>query len=181
MEDIKEDDLLSATEFLDSFGAGIEVHDEVSQKKVSELESSDTESHFNLGIAYKEMGLFDDAIKEFDKASQDPSRLIDCITLKGQCQSESGLVDDALESLKSGLSQSHLSPEACMTLNFELGQVYQKKGQLLEALEVYQLVAEKDSFFRNVSELIKALRQELGLSDSEDEGPQGDRDRVSYI
>lgn len=181
IEDIKDDDLLSATEFLDSFGAGIEVHDEVSQKKVSELESSDTESHFNLGIAYKEMGLFDDAIKEFDKASQDPSRLIDCITLKGQCQSESGLVDDALESFKSGLSQSHLSPEACMTLNFELGQVYQKKGQLLEALEVYQLVAEKDSFFRNVSELIKALRQELGLSDSEDEGPQGDRDRVSYI
>jgi hypothetical protein len=68
-----------------------------------------------------------------------------------------------------------------MTLNFELGQLHQQKGQPLEALEVYQLVAEKDSFFRNVSEIIKALRQELGLADSEDEGPQGDRDRVSYI
>jgi hypothetical protein len=68
-----------------------------------------------------------------------------------------------------------------MGLNFELGMLYRSNGQPLEALEAFQLVAAKDSFFRNVSELIKNLRLELGLGDSDDDGPQGDRDRVSYI
>ena len=181
MAEIRDDDLLATTDFLDSFDADSSVDEELAQKTVSELDSADTESHFNLGIAYKEMGLYDDAIAEFEKASKDPSRLVDCITLTGQCQSESGATESALETFKQGLAMQDLNDESRMGLNFELGMLYQMNGQLLEALEVFQLVAEKDSFFRNVSDLIKSLRRELGLGDSDDDGPQGDRDRVSYV
>ena len=107
--------------------------------------------------------------------------MVDCITLTGQCQSESGATDLALETFKQGLAMQNLNDESRMGLNFELGTLYRMNGQLLEALEAFQLVAEKDSFFRNVSDLIKSLRRELGLGDSDDDGPQGDRDRVSYV
>lgn len=180
--DIKDDDLLAATDFLDSFGADSEVEDELSQKTVSELDSADTESHFNLGIAYKEMGLYDDAIAEFEKASHAPARVVDCITLTGQCYMEAGDNEAALNAFKKGLSEESLTDESRMTLNFEMGMLHQMNGQLLEALDFFQAVAEKDSFFRDVSELIKNLRKELGLDDSDDDdGPQGNRDRVSYV
>ncbi len=181
MTDLRDDDLFAATDLLDSFGADSKVDEELTQNTVSELDSADTESHFNLGIAYKEMGLYDDAIAEFEKASHDPSRAIDCVTLIGQCHSESGATELAMEIFKQGLALDNLSDEGRMTLNFELGMLYQMNGQLLEALEAFQLVAERDSFFRNVSELIKNLRRELGLGESDDDGPQGDRDRVSYV
>jgi len=182
MSDIQDDDLLAATDFLDAFGSDTAVDDVLSQKTVSELDSADTESHYNLGIAYKEMGLYDDAIAEFDKASQDPSRTIDCLTLTGQCHLEAGEMDAAMAAFKKGLAHEGLSAEAGMTLNFEIGMLHQMNGQLLEALESFQKVAEKDSFFREVSDLIKNLRRELGLDDSDDDdGPQGNRDRVSYV
>ena len=182
MSDLQDDDLLAATDFLDSFGADTGQEGELSQKTVSELDSEDTESHFNLGIAYKEMGLYDDAIAEFDKASQDPARVVDCITLSGQCHLEAGNTDAAMEAFRAGLQQDGVTAEGLMTLNFELGMVHQLNGQLEEALECFQKVAEKDSFFRDVGDLIKNLRRELNLNHSDDDdGPQGNRDRVSYV
>jgi tetratricopeptide (TPR) repeat protein len=182
MSDLQDDDLLAATDFLDSFGENSATDDELTQKTVSELDSSDTESHYNLGIAYKEMGLYDDAVAEFKKAGSDPVRALDCITLTGQCHMEAGETDAAMTAFKNGLAHESLSDEGRMTLNFELGMLHQMNGQLLEALEFFQLVAEKDSFFRDVAELVKNLRRELGLDDEDDDdGPQGNRDRVSYV
>ena len=87
-----------------------------------------------------------------------------------------------MEAFKSALTHEGLTDEGRMTLNFELGMLHQMNGLLFEALEYFQLVAEKDSFFRDVSELVKNLRRELGLDDdSGDDGPQGDRNRVSYV
>ncbi len=182
MADLHDDELLEATDFLNVLGDNAPSDDVFTQELATEIDSADTESHFNLGIAYKEMGLFEDAIAEFDKASADPGRRIDCLTLTGQCHLEAGETEAALKAFKSGLSQENLNEAGRKTLNFELGLLYQSTGQLLEALESFQLVAEQDSFFRDVGDRIKALRKQLGLDeDSGDDGPQGNRDRVSYV
>ena len=183
MSNLQDEDLLAATTLLDSFGGAAQGNDELSQKLVSELDSADTESHYNLGIAYKEMGLYDDAIAEFSLAAKDDSRNLDCTTLTGQCYVETGETDAAMQAFKSGLAHEGITDEGRMTLNFEVGMLHQSNGQLLDALDYFQLVAEKDSFFRDVSELIKNLRRELGLDDdsNDDGGPQGNRDRVSYV
>ena len=182
MSDLQDDDLLAATNFLDSIGDNAAADDELLQKTVSEIDSSDTESHFNLGIAYKEMGLYDDAIAEFEKAGSASARALDCITLTGQCLVEAGETDAAMDAFKAGLAHEGLSEEGRMSLHFELGMLHQMNGQLLEALEFFQQVAEKDSFFRDVSDLVRNLRRELGLDEKDnDDGPQGNRDRVSYV
>jgi tetratricopeptide (TPR) repeat protein len=182
MADLDEDELFGATDFLDEVVASDEPG-EFTQELATELDSEDTESHYNLGIAYKEMGLFDDAIEEFNKASKDPKRQTDCLTLKGQCQAEAGDIESAEETFKSGLSIDALSGEARMTLHYELGMIYETSGRSLEALESYQVVADKDAFFRDVGEKVDALRKDLGLDGQSDngDGPKGDRDRVSYV
>ncbi|MBW2503848.1 MAG: tetratricopeptide repeat protein [Deltaproteobacteria bacterium] len=156
---------------------------EMTQRLASELDSEDTESHFNLGIAYKEMGLFDDAIREFEHASEDTDRRIDCLTLKGQCYLEQGEFDLAEKDFQDALSQDALNEEARMTIHYELGLLYQQSGRPLDAMEHFRVVAANDLFFRSVGEKLEALRKDLGLRDEDDStnGPQGNRDKVSYL
>ncbi len=50
----------------------------------------DLELHYHLGVGYKEMGLFEYAITEFELASEDPSIRVDCYHLLGKCLEEKG-------------------------------------------------------------------------------------------
>ena len=59
--------------------------------------NKDLELHYHLGIGYKEMGLFDYAITEFELASQDPSMKFDCYIFLKECFKEKA---DAVQSMK---------------------------------------------------------------------------------
>jgi tetratricopeptide (TPR) repeat protein len=150
----------------------------------SQVSSEDFETHYNLGIAYKEMGLLDDAIDQFDKVVSDPQRRIDCLTLKGVCLVQKGAFDQAVSTFKEGLAYEALKDGERISLYYELGLLYVAWGQPLEALDSFQCVADVDPFFRNVDEQIRQLRKELGLDDDNGGSPSGngsDKSRVSYI
>jgi tetratricopeptide (TPR) repeat protein len=182
ISELNDDELLGAADFLGDDSLSSSTGDVLTQELATELDSEDTESHYNLGIAYKEMGLFDDAMAEFDKAFKDPVRQIDCLTLKGQCALEMGDFDLAETTLKQGLGIESLSEEGRVPLHYELGLIYQAAGRSLEALESFQLVADHDLFFRDVGEMVKQLRKELGLDgEQDDDAAQGNRDRISYV
>jgi tetratricopeptide (TPR) repeat protein len=182
ISELNDDELLGAADFLGDDSLSPTLGDELTQELATELDSEDTESHYNLGIAYKEMGLYDDAIAEFDKAFKDPVRQLDCLTLKGQCALEMGEFELAESTLKQGLGIDDLSEEGRVPLHYELGLFYQAAGRPLEALESFQLVADHDLFFRDVGEMVKSLRKELSLDDEQDDGgAQGSRDRISYV
>src|SRR5690606_28324943 len=62
------------------------------KKGVAEnLSSEDYDTHYNLGIAYREMGLLDEAIGEFQLAAKDPAHLVDCCSMLGVSFLEKGL------------------------------------------------------------------------------------------
>jgi tetratricopeptide (TPR) repeat protein len=67
--------------------------DSSSGLKRNELDNEDTESHYSLGLAYREMGLFDEAISEFIVASHSAGRKIDCLILQGICFRELGEIE----------------------------------------------------------------------------------------
>ena len=146
-----------------------------------QIGKEDAESHYNLGIAYKEMGLLDDAIAEFEKAIIHPDRTVDCLTLKGICLSETGKLAEAEEVFLKTLQMSELSPEEQTSLHYELGLVAEKAKRPMDALQQFQTVADTDSFFRDVGEKIRQLRNELGLDGEGGETPSGSKNRVSYL
>ncbi len=150
----------------------------------NQVSAEDFETHYNLGIAYKEMGLLDDAISQFDKVKVDPQRRIDCLTLKGVCLVQKGAFDEAVSTFREGLAYDTLKESERISLYYELGLLYVEWGQPLEALDSFQCVADVDPFFRNVDDQIRQLRKELGLDDDNGGTPSGNssgKSRVSYI
>jgi len=117
----------------------------------------DTDTHFDLGIAYKEMGLLDDAIHEFDLAKGNPQRECISYTMIGLCHVEKGDISEAIAQFKKGLYADQKSDREELGLYFELGAAYELLHDPKEALYYYQKVKKREPKFRNVGEKIKRL------------------------
>lgn len=137
----------------------------------TQLEKEDTETHYNLGIAYKEMGLLDDAIREFKIASADHKIEFDCYNLMGICYVEKEAYKKAIEIFRKGLQLPDISDDEYASMNYELGTAYELSGMTGEALSAYMETSKKNSGFRDVQSKIS----QLGGS------RETKRGRVSYV
>ncbi len=147
-----------------------------------QIAADDMESHYNLGIAYREMGLLDDAVSEFTKAEKDPSRYVDCQTLKGLCYSEKGEFDGAELVFQQALDSPHLEEEQRLSLGYELARLYESAERLEDALSCYQSVMEQDHNYRDIREKIAALQERLGIVSDSDAGMiEESKERISFI
>jgi tetratricopeptide (TPR) repeat protein len=167
---------------LDALRTDADTEKKVFKTDVDEqIAADDMESHYNLGIAYREMGLFEDAIGEFDKALKEPSRYVDCQTLKGLCYIDQGEYDQAEAMFREALASAYLEESQKLNLGYELGQLYQQAQRPEEALESYQQVFAQDSRYRDVAERIAQLKGDLGLLDVEVADDEGSRQRISFL
>ncbi|MCK4620901.1 MAG: tetratricopeptide repeat protein [Desulfuromonadales bacterium] len=147
-----------------------------------QIAADDMESHYNLGIAYREMGLLDDAVSEFTKAEKDTSRYVDCQTLKGLCYSEKGEFDSAELVFQQALDSPHLEEEQRLSLGYELAGLYGSAERLEDALSCYQSVMEQDQNYRDIREKIAALQERLGIVSDSDAGMMEEsKERISFI
>ncbi len=94
-----------------------------------QLSAEDYETHFNLGIAYKEMGLTDEAIGEFQLASKDPARMVECCSMLGLCFLEKGMPQLAVKWYRKGLEAPDIKEVETVGLLYDLGCVYQDTGR----------------------------------------------------
>jgi tetratricopeptide (TPR) repeat protein len=133
-----------------------------------QLDQDDTESHYSLGIAYKEMGLFDDAIAEFQAAARDPRRLADCITLQGICSREKGDLVRAEEFFRAGLGLSDLSAVERLCLTYELALLHELVGQGDRALAAYREIFALNPAFRDTAQKIAQLQCDVDALESAD-------------
>jgi tetratricopeptide (TPR) repeat protein len=136
-----------------------EVLGEFRAKVQEAVRPEDVQTHYDLGIAYKEMGLIDEAIAEFDVAVRHGggTRAADCLTMLGMCELERGSTDAAIERFRSGLELPGLAPDARQALAFELGAVYESIGRTAEALEQYGSIDREDPKYRDVQARIVRL------------------------
>lgn len=166
-DDSKEFDLLDTSEESPVFRTDVD----------DQIAADDMESHYNLGIAYREMGLFDDAISEFDKAQQDPSRFVACQTLKGLCYSDKGDFEKSEEAYKAALSSTSIDENQRMSLHYDLGQLYENSQRPEDALASYQFVADADPHFRDIAEKIAAISK----GGSSSSAAEKNKDRISFL
>ena len=120
------------------------------------VEEEDFQSHYDLGIAYKEMGLLDEAIAEFQKALRGEGRLKASEAL-GLCFFEKGQFTVAETILRRALELPAHGDAERVGLLYWLGRTQEELGKSSEALVSYNRVFAVDITFQDVSQRVKSL------------------------
>lgn len=136
-----------------------EVFGEFRRGLASQVGDEDSDTHYDLGIAYREMGLLDDAISEFKRAMRSREKEVLCHMMIGLCQVEKGLIGEAINQFKTGLYVDGITDRETIALYFELGQAYERLDDHPEALYYYEKVEKRDPDFRDVTERVGKLRE----------------------
>jgi tetratricopeptide (TPR) repeat protein len=128
------------------------------KKGVAEqVSEDDSDTHFDLGIAYKEMGLLPDARREFQVAMGDPRRRCLCWTMIGLIYMEEGQPRDAIEAFQSGLESPEQTPAETVGLHYELGLACETAGLSDQARLHYEYVFRREPQFREVGQRLQRL------------------------
>jgi tetratricopeptide (TPR) repeat protein len=130
------------------------------KKGVAEtVKAEDSDTHYDLGIAYKEMGLLDDAVHEFETAVRGSNRKkeVDGLSMVGLCRMAQGRPREAVEALRRALRSDYLTKEAVRAVQFDLGAAYEATGEVEVALWYLHKVARADPAYRQVGQRITAL------------------------
>ena len=123
------------------------------------LGEDDHESHYDLGVAYKEMGLLDDAIEEFQKALRSRSHRLPAYEALGQCFVEQGRHQVAVTVLSRALYEPGLDDEQRVGVLYLLAHSCEALQRWDEARSYYQRVYATDIHFRNAAARLAALEQ----------------------
>lgn len=158
----------------------LDIFEEFKKGLEKELEAEDYETHYNLGIAYKEMGLTDDAIKEFQTSRKDRKYLVRSLGMLGICYMEKGLFPLAIDAFKNALEGIETRDESYWGAMYDLATAYEKNGNLKEALDIFSEIYGIDSKYREVTERLNHIRTILG-SPGATVKPKEKKDRVSYL
>ena len=123
----------------------------------AQVADNDSATHYDLGVAYKEMGLLPDAVGEFETAARDSARECMCFAMIGMIYLEQNQLDRAAEAYVRALSAAQKTVEQEMSLYYDLGNVYEMKGKNQDALYYFQKIARRDPGYRDVSDRIVQL------------------------
>nr|MDQ2667684.1 tetratricopeptide repeat protein [Gemmatimonadota bacterium] len=126
------------------------------------VEEEDHQSHYDLGVAYKEMGLLDEAISEFQKALRAPNNRVPTYEALGLCFIEKEQYPMAATILGRALVEPNVSENHLIGILYLLGRCAQERGQRELAIDYYQRVFVVDIQFQDVSERLAAV--ESGVS-----------------
>ncbi|MDR3579837.1 MAG: tetratricopeptide repeat protein [Oryzomonas sp.] len=132
----------------------------------SSLDGSDSQSHYDLGVAFKEMGLYDEAINEFQQAAGDPARRVECLALQAVCLRERGDLD-AAEGVLNALMKPGLSLEDACIVKYELALVLEAQGHDEKASALMAEIDAVNADFRDVHARLKNAGDSLDFSDEE--------------
>ncbi len=131
----------------------------------------DVDTHYDLGVAYKEMGLLDDAISEFEvarKGSAGTPKEVDCLAATAVLQAMKGDHLSAIATLHRALARDGLALEIEKALRFDLAVAHENIGKLGIALRQFMLVQGIDDTFRHVGAQVDRLS---AITEPEDEAP----------
>ena len=128
-------------------------------------EDEDLETHYNLGVAFREMGLLEEAISEFQKVAKatDNGRAfrytMQCCTLLGLAFMEKGQAGIAAIWYERALKTPGIDPESTLALRYDLGVAQESAGEPEAALKSFSQVYAMNIDYRDVAERIAALQK----------------------
>ena len=123
------------------------------------LGEEDYESHYDLGVAYKEMGLLDDAVAEFQKALRSRSHRLAAYEALGQCFVEQERYQVAATVLSRAMHEPGPSDDHRVGVLYLLAYSSEALQRWGEARSYYERVHATDTNFRDVAARLAALEQ----------------------
>ena len=149
----------------------------------AQVEDTDSATHYDLGVAYKEMGLVADALKELEIAARDPARECMCYSMIGLVHLEQNDLEAAEKAYIHGLEAPRKTVDQEMNLYYDIGVVNEMKNAYPEAAYYFKKIARKDPGYRDVRERLLAIEQVLHeeTSSSSSRRPVGEEDEFERV
>jgi tetratricopeptide (TPR) repeat protein len=126
--------------------------------------NDDYETHYNLGLAYKEMDLFEEALEEFQlaaglvDAADGTPRYLQCCNLLGHCFMEKGVPQLAVKWFNKGFNTAGASEDERQALRYELAAAYEQVGDFDRAIELFTEVYGINVSYRGVKDRLRELK-----------------------
>jgi TolA-binding protein len=128
-------------------------------------EDEDLETHYNLGIAFREMGLLEEAISEFQKVAKATDKgkafryAMQCCTLLGLAFMEKGQANIAAIWYERALHTPGVDAESTLALRYDLGVAQESAGDIEAALKSFSQVYAANIDYRDVADRIASLQK----------------------
>lgn len=125
----------------------------------------DFETHYQMGLAYREMGLLDQAVEEFQlaggltSAGDGTPRYLNCCNLLGHCFMEKNMMRPAAVWFKRGLEAPGHTEDEYQALRYDLAATYEQMGEKRLAFETFSEVYAIDVNYRGVAERLRRLQE----------------------
>jgi tetratricopeptide (TPR) repeat protein len=127
-------------------------------------DGEDPETHYNLGVAFKEMGLLDEAIGELQKVCQAIDQgqafpqVLQAYTWLADCFVQKGVPEAAIRWYEKALRSPHVEGETATAIHYELACACEQAGNRGDALSHFMEVYGANIDYRDVADRIKALK-----------------------
>lgn len=123
-----------------------------------QVSEGDSKAHYDLGIAYKDLSLLDDAIDELNLASRDAELECKCQTLIGNIYAEQNVWDKAAKAYSRALSAVRKTKDEETGLYYELGHVSDMLSQTDQSIYYFRQVLRRDQNYRDARDRVAELR-----------------------
>ena len=132
------------------------------EKIFENISTEDFSSHYDLGVAYKEMGEIDEAINQFKIAMRGERERLKSLEMLGLCYEDKGDLKTAELIYKRAIEkEAQNDPVKMLAFHYHLGDIYARQGKLKEAIKEFKEIVEIDPDFGDVKDKIKQLSNQL--------------------
>lgn len=165
------EDVPDFEEIFDAFKKGVK----------EQLSDDDADAHYDLGIAYMEMGLFDDAVSEFEIARSGAAKAAEACYMAAVALTRKGDLQAAIGYYREGLKTPDMPQGMKLNLNYELALALDQAGDTRGALQHFKVVLEIDRNYRDVVQSLKAIREKLEAKKGAGTPSGGAPSNVTYL
>jgi tetratricopeptide (TPR) repeat protein len=110
---------------------------------------------FELGKLYFQVGKIGEAIKEFQKAQNNPNKRLQSMSYLGQCFAARNMNDMAARTLQNAIKEKLILDEEKKDMMYSLGLVLEKMSKKEEAMEQYKQIYEVDAEYKDVAKKVE--------------------------
>ncbi len=130
------------------------------------IPAEDYQIHLQLGLAFMEQGLVDEAIEEFNIAAKDKNLTLECLTLISHSYRLKGNLKEAESWLNRAIKLGAPGTDQYFALMFDLGMIYEQSKEFDKALSIYRDIQSWNPAYQSVSERINRLQGLVGTSNT---------------